>query len=749
MVLGFDGADAQVVERLLAEDKLPNLAALRDHGAHAALWPTNPAQSPVSWATIATGLNPGGHQVYDFLARDLTAGKSPGITIGLARVEAREVLGDGVRALVVLGSGAAGGAFGVIVALGLLARISPAWKRGGRLQAAATLPAAILALGALTVLGWLPEEVPVAVNVRQGTPFWQALDKAGIRCVALEAPVSFPADTMEHGACLAGLGVPDLRKTWGSYAIWTDDPMLPMDTETGGNSYFVDPAAKGGAAAASSVNFTMVLQGPDDPGADPDEKSAAFEQAGKKAAHRKLALDWDRRRRRLDETEEALLRMTGKMTVEVPVEVTRGKGAVLHLPGGMDVALEEGNWSGLVPLTFRANPIVQVAARARFLLVSAGESIEGRAYRPFKLFVSPMEFDAAAVPPHVPLSSPHAFAGQLAAAVGPYHTLGWPEMTNPAKDDLISDPHFLAHIHEVLKTREAKLYDRLGRDDWDCLFAMFSEQDRVQHIMWRHTDPEAPTHDPEVAPLFAGEIDKIYVEMDRIVGEVMERVKDDGTQTEILVVSDHGFSPFRRGVNLTNFLRAHGFQAVKGESAGPRNVGEIFSGEPFYSDVDWSRTYAYTMGLGNVYLNLVGREQGGIVPPDRAQEVLEAIRERLLALRDTDGAQVVRGVYLGSEIFHGAQTASAPDLVVGFERGYRVSWQTSLGGVDADIITDNTLRWSGDHCSVDPSLVKGIWFSSLPFSAPDTDPRVEDVAPSVLHWFGLPADGADGRSLWR
>ena len=84
--------------------------------------------------------------------------------------------------------------------------------------------------------------------------------------------------------------------------------------------------------------------------------------------------------------------------------------------------------------------------------------------------------------------------------------------------------------------------------------------------------------------------------------------------------------------------------------------------------------------------------------------------------------------------------------MVGFERGYRVSWQTTLGGGGAEVIEDNAFRWSGDHCSVDPSLVPGILLSSRALRTEGAS--VIDIAPTILDLLGVPRPKEwEGRSL--
>lgn len=744
LVLGFDGAASQITERLMGEGRLPHLAALRERGGYAPLATSNPAQSPVSWASMTTGRNPGETGIYDFLRRRFTPGvPGVGIGIGLAEPVYEAVLTPTQGALLVAAAGGAGAILGGLVAFLGLGLVNPAWRRGGRLQAALCAPAALFAVAGLVVVSWIPDQVPRPVNLRGGEPFWVTLDRAGLVCEALEAPLAFPADPMQHGSCLSGLGVPDVQGTWGTWAIWTDDPQVPATTETAGTGFFV---------GRGTESFELVLPGPLDPLPDADAVLAASRTADEEKYRRELALEWDLPRRRQSETEEQLLRLGRRLQTRVDVTIRRGEGADLRTEDGVAVALSPGEWSALIPVRFLVSPLGAVTSRAcihgrvRFLLTFGATEGASTAPGTFRIFVSPVQLDAAAhLPPNLALSSPPEYARELAAAVGPFETLGWPELTNPVKDGLLEDVFFLQHLRKVMEGREKRLHERIRAGGWDCLFAMFCETDRVQHVLWRHTDPKSPTYDPEISPRFAGEIDRIYEDMDRIVGEAIEAA---GPDTVVLVVSDHGFAPFRRGVNLNNFLRAHGFQVSRsGAAAGPMSVGALATaGSEFFGDVDWSRTRAYAMGLGNLYLNLEGREPGGIVTPEETDALLGEIREKLLALEDTDGTRVVREVYRGSDLYSGSRIADAPDLVVGFELGYRVSWQTCLGALDPDVIIDNTQRWSADHCSVDPSIVPGILFSSLPLRD-GVAPGILDVAPSVFELLGVTRDDVEGASF--
>ena len=736
LVIGFDGLAADRVERLMAEDKLPNLAQLQATGGYSRLRPSNPAQSPVSWASITTGWNPGKTGIFDFLRRK---DQDPAqIDIGLVRRIQVEPVSAWLRVALIGLAGVLGAIAGAGLAFGVGA-FAPTWRKGRRFEGSMTLGAAAFACAAFVVLRWVPEKVPSAVNLRGGEPFWVTLDRAGHRTVTFDAPLCFPPEEMHSGCCIAGLGVPDMAGTWGSFALWSDDPAVPAETETAGHGYFV-----GGAAASDgAVAFDVVVHGPENPLLTPETRRTIREEADREKGMRETSFEWTPRKRRESETREGLERMRTKLSAVLPTTLHRGAGASVVLQDGTTVDLVPGQWSDLLPVEFRTSPVILLHGRVRLLLESAGgpPAKAGGAPQPFKVFVGQVQWDLAHVPPNVPLTSPVDFAEEL-STLGPIETIGWPEQTNPVKDRMLSDQAFLDHTYLLMGLRERRLYARLEKGDFECLFTMFSEPDRVQHALYRHVAPKCPTHDPEAAKRFGGEIDKIYLEADRIVGEVLRRAGPDAI---VFVVSDHGFAPFRRGVNLNNFLRAKGWQVASGESQS-QGVAGLGSGAIYFKDVDWSKTKAYAMGLGNLYLNLAGREPDGIVPLTEAANVADAIAKDLETLTDTDGAKVIRKVYRGRDLYHGARSIDAPDLVVGFEWGYRVSWQNALGAADPDIITDNTQPWSGDHCSVDPELVPAVLFSSLPLRA-GVAPSVEDVAPAVLSLFGVAPNAPDGRSF--
>jgi len=232
-------------------------------------------------------------------------------------------------------------------------------------------------------------------------------------------------------------------------------------------------------------------------------------------------------------------------------------------------------------------------------------------------------------------------------------------------------------------------------------------------------------------------IEQLYCNMDRLLGKTLPFV--DG-QTALFVLSDHGFGSFRRGVNLNTWLRESGYLAIK-DSVSVSAIG--------LQDIDWDRTKAYAFGLAGIYLNLKGRESHGIVEPGReADELKKEISARLSGLRDTEKGQIAINQALPSRsVYRGPYLDAAPDLLVGYNNGYRISWAATLGKLTPTVFEDNLKAWSGDHC-IDPRLVPGVLFSNRQVAA--TDPGLEDLAPTSLALFGITPPGyMEGRPIFQ
>lgn len=244
-------------------------------------------------------------------------------------------------------------------------------------------------------------------------------------------------------------------------------------------------------------------------------------------------------------------------------------------------------------------------------------------------------------------------------------------------------------------------------------------------MMWRLMDTKYPGFDASAAAQYGPAIREFYEQMDQVLGEVLPKVDE---HTTLLVLSDHGFAPYYRSFNLNTWLLNNGHIAMK--------EGAVEDESQPFSGVDWSRTKAYGLGLNGLYLNLRGREREGIVAPGaEADTLLKEIRDKLLAVRDPqNNLAVITRVDRASEVYQGPYAGSGPDLLVGYNRGYRAGWKTILGAFPPDVLEDNTNPWSGDHC-MDHTMVPGVLLSNRKIVA--ESPALTDIAPTILAEFGI------------
>jgi predicted AlkP superfamily phosphohydrolase/phosphomutase len=497
----------------------------------------------------------------------------------------------------------------------------------------------------LPLFGWrIPLDEGELRNRRQGTPFWLDAERAGQRSTVLRVPVTYPPDPVSQ--MISGMGVPDLLGTQGTYTLLATRRI--SGAENGGR-ILLAPVGDDGIVRTA-------LEGP----AHPLKPSAP------------------------------------PLSVPLQLEAAEG-GAVLTLDGEAH-ALRVGEWSGWIRVDFSMGLFGSVHGMLRTFL-SEGFP------RPL-LYISPLQADPA--DSALPISSPPAYAADLAGRIGDFHTLGMPEETWAFDQGHLGEAAWLDMVKTTLAEGEAMLYDALDRHDSELVIEVFVQPDRVSHMFWRGFDPQHPSY-AESSALARGAIPWIYAESDRVLGEVQKRL---GAQDRLIVLSDHGFASYRRSVHLNRWLVDHGYLVLK------HGIDPLL---PLFAAVDWAQTRAYALGLNGIYLNRIGREPEGIVDAASADPLKQELIAALGELRDpADQSRVVRTVYDSSRIYAGAHAGEAPDLVVGYEPGYRASWQTSLGATPVALIEDNRQAWSGDHC-IDPSAVPGVLFTSFVPAQPVAD----------------------------
>lgn len=599
IILGFDGMDPKLASQWMADGSLPNFSKLAANGDFRPLGTSNPPQSPVAWSGFATGHEPGEHGIYDFLRRD-PENYQPAFSIS---------------------------------------RNEP--------------PETVLDLFGMS----LPLDSGAIINRRLGDPFWSQIEAEGGRSTVLRVPVTFPPDPIHR--MFAGMGVPDLLGTQGTYTIFSTHPL--GDATTGSTrAVRIRPNRSG--------HIETALEGPDHP---------------LKPEH-------------------------GPLQTPLLIDpVTEGGEAARVELGDSVVDLAPGEWSDWITVEFDYFGPASVSGTVRVLLVSG--------YPRLELYVSPIQIDPRA--PVVPLTSPSDYSEKLADDFGLYHTIGMPEETWSLNEGHISDAAWLDMVKATLQERENMFFQALDANDSDVVTGVFVQTDRVSHMFYRGIDPQHPLH-ASTGRAGRQAIHWIYQEADRILGETMARM---GPNDRLMVISDHGFAPFRRAVNLNSWLQQNGYLVAQ---SGRREVGPGFVG------VDWSQTRAYALGLNSLYINRAGRESQGIVNEAEAEALKAEISAALATFQDEEnGLMVVKEVFDGSEIYPQNGNGDAPDLVVGYAPGFRASWQTTLGASPATLIDPNDRKWSGDHCMA-PDAVPGVLFTS--FEADDSLQSIADVADYVL-----------------
>jgi hypothetical protein len=405
---------------------------------------------------------------------------------------------------------------------------------------------------------------------------------------------------------------------------------------------------------------------------------------------------------------------------------------------GNDITLKPGQWSGWAHFTFPFNSLIKVQGIGKFKLEALDPEI--------KLYLSPIDFDPEHLPMGFAVTTPPSFVKDLTREHGLFKPRGWMIDTWSLTSGTADEQTFLDDVQQTVDKDKEILAGALAKDDWDVMVHYFEFPDRVQHMMFRFLDPKHPLYTAEGAAKWGGSVLASYQEMDRIVGDTMQKRPD----AAIMVLSDHGFASFRRGMNYNTWLATNGFMSLTGEDAKRKNLEDLFGQGNFFSNVDWSKTRAYALGLGQIYINEVGREAKGTVHPGAEyQQVAQQIKAGLEAYVDPEtGEHPVAHVFTRDEAYNGVyDPVLIPDLIPSNSEGYRVGWQDSLGGIAKTITEPNNEIWSGDHCSVYPPLVQGILFSNFKLNTPN-GAYMGDVMPTILDLYKVkPTTNLDGKSL--
>lgn len=607
IVIGFDGQEPRITERLMAEGNLPNFSRLAAEGAYSRLRSTFPSITPVAWSSFTTGTNPGKHNIFDFLDRDPRT--------YLPRLSSTEI--------------------------GSVDRV--------------------LKLGKLRI----PLAKPVIRLLRKSKPWWTILGEHNIWSTIVRVPITFPPDKF-YGAQLGAMCIPDLLGTQGTFMLFSTRP--------GGEAFQEGGLRSELRRNGSPDSLEGMISGP----------------------------------------ENTFFEGNPPMTLPLKVELDRGAGRALVSVNGESANLEPGVLGPWFKLSFKAVPGVKVTGITRMMITEMGEHVS--------LYLSPINIEPEK--PVMPISHPGYYCSYLEKKLGPYATLGLAEDTWALNEKVTDDRTFMTQTSDIDKERELMLFAAMDRLRKGALVTVFDASDRVNHMFWRYTETGHPAAAGIDEPEHAHAIEEQYRRNDEIVGRVLDRL---GEGDALWVMSDHGCTSFRRGVNLNAWLLDNGYLALKEGADGS---------EQWLQSVDWSRTRAYAVGLVGIFLNIEGREAHGIVAPGAEAEALKAeLRSQLDGLVDDEKGEVaINEAFDTDRLYRGPYKGNAPDLLVGYNHGYRISWDCASGVVAGPVFEDNTKAWSGDHI-VDPRLVPGIFLANHPIDK--EDPAIIDLAPTALRLFGV------------
>lgn len=397
-----------------------------------------------------------------------------------------------------------------------------------------------------------------------------------------------------------------------------------------------------------------------------------------------------------------------KTSAELIADIDPDHDAVRFQMGEQQFVLRQGEWSGWIHVRFPLVPGL-VGVSGMFRLYVREVHPELRIYR------SPLNIDPA--DPALPISSPASYSRDLAANIGSFYTQGIEEDTSALRQGALDLSEYLKQSALVSGEHAALLKEALDHFEDGLLFFYFSEVDQNSHVLWgKHDDQLLGT----------------YRTVDKDIGTVLDRMPD----ATVIVMSDHGFASFDRAVNLNTWLWREGYLALDD----PQNAG---NGEAL-AHVDWRRTKAYAMGLNALYINQAGRERNGIVQAGAERDrLVKELAEKLRAFHDPANRRAVVDDVVAID---SAASRFAPDLIVGYARGYRASWETALGAIPADMLVDNTDAWIADHCIAAADVPGILMGSKRPRLA---DPRLKDISVTILNEFGVPPDAAmSGRPVY-
>ena len=509
----------------------------------------------------------------------------------------------------------------------------------------------------------VPLGKPKLKLLRKSKPFWRILGEQGVWSSILRVPITFPPEKF-HGVLLSGMCVPDLKGSQGTFSFYTTNGEDKRG-ERGGVRYHVVP---------NDGVIQTVLHGP----------------------------------------HNSLVKNSEELTVPLTIRINTEENTAKITVCGQEIKLEPGTFSPWIKVVFRPGLGMKVRGICRFYT--------RRISPDFQLYVTPINIDPEN--PALQISHPFIYSVYLAKLIGAFGTLGLAEDTWALNEGVLDEEAFLKQAYLLFEEREKMFFQALERTPKGLCTCVFDTPDRIQHMFFRYLDKHHPANRGQDTEKYKGAIEDLYIRMDKLIGRVLEKSDE---KTVVIVMSDHGFAQFKRGVNLNTWFFKNGYLALKD--------GQTTSGD-WFEGIDWKKTKAFALGLTGIFINRRGRELQGIVKEgDELRTLKQELISKLTGLVDVEARNsAIREIVDTTGMFTGPYTDEAPDLLIGYNAGYRNSWACATGRVTEAVFEDNTKRWSGDHC-IAPSLVPAVFFSNRKINT--QNPDIKDIAPTVLKLFGV------------
>lgn len=296
----------------------------------------------------------------------------------------------------------------------------------------------------------------------------------------------------------------------------------------------------------------------------------------------------------------------------------------------------------------------------------------------------------------------------------------------------------------------------LGKVNWDLFIVTFIASDTVQHYFWKDMDEKHPSYNKNSAGIFKTAIYEVYRRIDKAVGELLSQMDDN---TNIVILSDHGFGPLNQIVFLNEWLREKGYLVFKEGSRSNykdsvlnlmrlvlKKFGLMDNLLPplGLKGVDWAKTKVYFLGVSDdLFINLKGREPEGIVNPGgEYEELLDEVATGLEHMTLPGDLKPIEKVYKSNKLY--PDNSHSPDLLIKCRNGFDLVKEGDPLGAFKGLRRWGENTWSGTHADKGVLIMKGPCIRNTSIEGA----RIIDVAPTVYHLLGVPVPaGLDGRVL--